>query len=61
MGYVIIFNLLKDGHFIHELLPPAPFHRLNGYVLYALLFSSFVDHRVFASADLLLNVIIIHI
>lgn len=58
---MVILNNLEDGHLVHELLAPAPLHRLDSHVLDGLLLPALVDDAVLAAADLFINVIIVHL
>ena len=57
---VVCFYELENIHFVHKFLFPTSINTLDNNILDALLLSALVDNRLLASANLLINVVVVH-
>ena len=57
---ILVVQVVKNAHFIHEFLPSHSVDTLDSDELNGLLLAALVDDGVFAAANLLVNVVVVH-
>ena len=60
LKHILVVQVVKNAHFIHEFLPSHAVDTLDCDELDGLLLAALVDDGVFAAANLLVYVVVVH-
>lgn len=61
LQHILVIQVVKNADLVHQFLTSHAIYRLDGDKFDGLLLSPLVNDRVFATADLLINVIVVHL